>query len=412
MLRRFTRGLTGNTSMVHGDRENSGVKEADSPIRISALHAGRDSHGEFKMISTRRITQQQLRRSHAAARLAAERAAASVLRSASIMEARHGEIVDWLIRESGSTRVKAELEWQFVRAVTLEAKHPSRHRMEGRILSRSMRPRRKAGLIASHSRPSGRSVMELPHVSVAPLNRSGVGPRECGIVVKPACKIHPSRGGLLIAKIYEEAGLPPGLLNIVIGPHSEIGDQFTTHPIPCLISFCWSDASGPIVSLVALGGAALAAQAAGIEFLGEQQGCASSSSSTMPTWNIRYGLLSSAVSSTSWPNLHELELDHFVDASIYDEFVDRFIAHVKTLPEIRLQIRAIPRVFYLDPVRSTRSNCVVILWLRIESARKEGARRAGFPAAYLDRQVRPPHASLSRVTNDTWPSHRTKSSAR
>ena len=67
-----------------------------------------------------------------AARLPAERAAV-MLRSASIMEARHGEIVDWLIRESGSTRVKAELEWQFVHAVTLEAASFP-HRMEGRIL--------------------------------------------------------------------------------------------------------------------------------------------------------------------------------------------------------------------------------------------------------------------------------------
>src|SRR6266481_6970312 len=67
-----------------------------------------------------------------AARLPAERAAV-MLRSASIMEARHGEIVDWLIRESGSTRVKAELEWQFVHAVTLEAASLP-HRMEGRIL--------------------------------------------------------------------------------------------------------------------------------------------------------------------------------------------------------------------------------------------------------------------------------------
>jgi hypothetical protein len=41
-----------------------------------------------------------------AARLPAERAAV-MLRSASIMEARHDEIVDWLIRESGSTRIKA-----------------------------------------------------------------------------------------------------------------------------------------------------------------------------------------------------------------------------------------------------------------------------------------------------------------
>ena len=68
-----------------------------------------------------------------AARRPAERAAV-MLRSASIREARHGEIVDWLIRESGSTRVKAELEWRFVHAVTLEAESFP-HRMEGRIPS-------------------------------------------------------------------------------------------------------------------------------------------------------------------------------------------------------------------------------------------------------------------------------------
>src|SRR5260370_13086562 len=68
-----------------------------------------------------------------AARLPAERAAVLLL-SASIMEARRCEIVDWLIRESGSTRVKAELEWQFVHAVTLEtASFP--HRVEGSILT-------------------------------------------------------------------------------------------------------------------------------------------------------------------------------------------------------------------------------------------------------------------------------------
>ncbi len=47
-----------------------------------------------------------------AARLPSERAAV-MLRSAAIMKVRRHEIVDWLIRESGSTRFKAELEWQF-----------------------------------------------------------------------------------------------------------------------------------------------------------------------------------------------------------------------------------------------------------------------------------------------------------
>jgi aldehyde dehydrogenase (NAD+) len=42
-------------------------------------------------------------------------------RAASIMEDRHEEIVSWLIRESGSTRIKAEFEWQFTFAMTIEA---------------------------------------------------------------------------------------------------------------------------------------------------------------------------------------------------------------------------------------------------------------------------------------------------
>jgi aldehyde dehydrogenase (NAD+) len=40
----------------------------------------------------------------------AERSAV-LRRAAAVMEARREEIVDWLIRESGSTRIRANLEW-------------------------------------------------------------------------------------------------------------------------------------------------------------------------------------------------------------------------------------------------------------------------------------------------------------
>jgi aldehyde dehydrogenase (NAD+) len=47
---------------------------------------------------------------------------AKVLREAArIMDQRHAEIVDWLIRESGSTRMKAELEFSAVHSIVLEA---------------------------------------------------------------------------------------------------------------------------------------------------------------------------------------------------------------------------------------------------------------------------------------------------
>ena len=66
-----------------------------------------------------------------AAMLPAERAGI-MRRSAVIMEERHEEIVSWLVRESGSTRVKAEQEWWFVHGVTLEAASLP-YRITGRI---------------------------------------------------------------------------------------------------------------------------------------------------------------------------------------------------------------------------------------------------------------------------------------
>jgi aldehyde dehydrogenase (NAD+) len=52
--------------------------------------------------------------------LPSERAAV-LRRAASVMEERRDEIVEWLVRESGSTRIKANVEWQYAHAVTLEA---------------------------------------------------------------------------------------------------------------------------------------------------------------------------------------------------------------------------------------------------------------------------------------------------
>src|SRR5260370_39540634 len=108
-----------------------------------------------------------------------------MLRSASFIEARQGEITDWLIREAGSRRVKAELEWQFVHAVTLEAASFP-HRIEGRILpldeagkeSRAYRqPLGGIGVINPWDLP-----VYLSHPSIAPalaLGKSrGVKPAE------------------------------------------------------------------------------------------------------------------------------------------------------------------------------------------------------------------------------------------
>ncbi|HJY84383.1 MAG TPA: aldehyde dehydrogenase family protein, partial [Candidatus Binatia bacterium] len=180
----------------------------------------------------------------------AERAAV-MLRSASIMKARHDEIVDWLIKEAGSTRTKAEWEWQCVYSVMLEAASFP-HRVEGKLLpldelgkeSRAYRqPLGVIGVISPWNFP-----MQLSHRSIGPALALGNA-----VVVKPA-EDTPVTGGLLIAKIYEEAGLPPGVLNVVIGPIDQIGDEFTLHPVPRLISFTGSTRVGRHIGVLAMSG--------------------------------------------------------------------------------------------------------------------------------------------------------------
>lgn len=62
------------------------------------------------------------------------------------------------------------------------------------------------------------------------------------VVLKPAGATPLS--SYYVAELFHEAGLPPGVLNVVSGPGGEIGDVLTTHPLVKLISFTGSPAVG------------------------------------------------------------------------------------------------------------------------------------------------------------------------
>lgn len=170
----------------------------------------------------------------------AERAA--VLRKAAgIMEARKDEIVGWLVREAGSTRVKAELEWVAAHAVTLEAASIP-HRIAGRILPADI-PGKEG---RAYRRPVGVVAIVSPWNWPLQLTARSLMPAlACGnaCVVKPASDT-PVTGGLLLARILEEAGLPPGLLSVVVGKGSEIGDAVVCHAVPRVVSFTGSTPVG------------------------------------------------------------------------------------------------------------------------------------------------------------------------
>ncbi len=71
-----------------------------------------------------------------------------------------------------------------------------------------------------------------------------------GVVLKPHQNT-PICGGGLVAKLFEDAGLPGGVLNVVITDIAEIGDALIEHPVPKVISFTGSDKVGRHVATVA-----------------------------------------------------------------------------------------------------------------------------------------------------------------
>jgi aldehyde dehydrogenase (NAD+) len=164
-----------------------------------------------------------------------------MLAAADVLAARKDEITGWLVHESGGTLAKAELEWKLVRSVMLEAASMPHH-VTGAIMPSDIRGkesrvyRQPAGVVAVIS--PWNFPMQLSNRSVAPALATGNA-----VVLKPASDT-PVTGGLLLARIFEEAGLPPGVLSVLAGSGSDIGDAIVSHPVPSVVSFTGSTAVG------------------------------------------------------------------------------------------------------------------------------------------------------------------------
>jgi len=168
-----------------------------------------------------------------------------------VLKTRGEEIIDWLIQESGSTRLKASIELGAAQGIIAEAKtFPLR--IHGEILPTSVphqqsRIYRKAlgviGVISPWNFPFHLSMRSV--ITAIALGNT--------VVLKPASDT-PVTGGTLLAKIFAEAGFPAGVLNVVVGAGSEIGDYFVEHAAPSLISFTGSTEIGKRVGQLAVGG--------------------------------------------------------------------------------------------------------------------------------------------------------------
>ncbi|MFF3036659.1 MULTISPECIES: aldehyde dehydrogenase family protein [Arthrobacter] len=243
-------------------------------------------------------------------------------RAADILEERRDEIAAWLAAESGSTAVKAAIEIDSATAITREsASFP--HRVHGQILDSDIPgkedrvyrgPLGVVGVISPWNFP-----LHLSQRSVAPALALGNA-----VVLKPASDT-PVTGGLLIAKVFEEAGLPAGVLSVVAGAGSEIGDAFVEHPVPSLISFTGSTAVGKNVG-------ALAASGDHLKYTALELG------GNGPFVVLADADVDQAVRAAVMGKfLHQGQICMAINRiiledSIHDEFVEKFTQHVRSLP--------------------------------------------------------------------------------
>ncbi|MGW0281557.1 aldehyde dehydrogenase family protein [Streptomyces sp. NPDC003236] len=240
-------------------------------------------------------------------------------RALRLIEDREQEIADLIVAELGGTRVKAGFELHLAKEFLREAVNLAL-RPEGRILpspadgkeNRVYRvPVGVVGVISPFNFPFLLSIK-----SVAPALALGNG-----VVLKPHQNT-PIAGGTLVAKIFEDAGLPGGLLNVVVTDIAEIGDAFIEHPVPKVISFTGSDKVGRHVATVC----ASHFKRAVLELGGN------SALVVLDDADIDYAVDAAVFSRYVHQGQVCMAANRvLVDRSVAEEFTEKFVAKVRTL---------------------------------------------------------------------------------
>ncbi|APE96490.1 aldehyde dehydrogenase family protein [Halodesulfurarchaeum formicicum] len=169
------------------------------------------------------------------------RKAAVTQEVAELLQTHAEDIIKLLRLEGGSSTVKANIELESAVGSVLEAaSFPSR--MKGEHAD-SIVPEKEnivervpQGVITVISPWNFPLILSMRAVDAAIATGNSV-------VLKPASNT-PITGGLLLARLYEEAGLPDGVLNVVTGEGSVIGDHVASHPESDVVAFTGSTAVG------------------------------------------------------------------------------------------------------------------------------------------------------------------------
>ncbi|HEX5368487.1 MAG TPA: aldehyde dehydrogenase family protein [Dehalococcoidia bacterium] len=170
------------------------------------------------------------------------------LKAADIFEKRQDELVRVLSEETGSTIGIAMFQMMFVPGLLREAAAQA-YSVTGETIPADypgaffMTIRQPAGVVA------GFGPFNVPYILCT---RAITLPIAYGntAVLKPSEEA-PVSGGVLIGEIFQEAGFPPGVLNILThskADAAEVGDELVVHPAVRRVSFTGSTEIGAIVA--------------------------------------------------------------------------------------------------------------------------------------------------------------------
>ncbi|MFD6420867.1 aldehyde dehydrogenase family protein [Streptomyces sp. NPDC060198] len=173
---------------------------------------------------------------------------AVLARALAVIETRADEIAEAIVDELGGTlpraRYEIDLGRELLREAIRQAVRPVGALLPAAVDGKENRLyRRPVGVVSVINAFNFPFVVAMK--SVAPALALGNA-----VVMKPHQNA-PVVGGGLVARVFEEAGLPPGLLNVVVTDSAEIGDAFIEHPVPAVISFTGSDRVGRQIAALA-----------------------------------------------------------------------------------------------------------------------------------------------------------------
>ncbi|HEY1720951.1 MAG TPA: benzaldehyde dehydrogenase [Magnetospirillaceae bacterium] len=168
-----------------------------------------------------------------------EKRAAIVRKAAEILEANQDELIPWIARETGAIPAKAGFEIHLVAqmlhraaAMCTEPQGLVLPSDPGRISMARRQPRGVIGIISPFNFP-----LILSSRAVGPALAVGNA-----VVLKPDPRT-PITGGFIIARVFEEAGLPKGVLQVLPGG-AEAGEAMCEDPNIAMISFTGSSPVG------------------------------------------------------------------------------------------------------------------------------------------------------------------------